>query len=123
VLRSIRAAHPAIKVILVSGHSTSDVVESAMKSGASGFIVKPFNANKLLQTIHSVLASPVPVTEPEPEPAKADPPAPAEPGKVDAATAAAAEPAQADVAAAAEPAKAEPVAPAEPAQGEPPKSA
>jgi two-component system chemotaxis response regulator CheY len=119
VLRAIRAAHPDIKVILVSGHSTSDVVESAMKSGASGFIVKPFNANKLLQTIHSVLASPVPVKEAEP--AKADPPPPAEPGKVDAA--AVAEPAKADVAAAGEPAKAEPLAPAEPAQGEPPASA
>jgi two-component system chemotaxis response regulator CheY len=56
VLRAIRAANPDIRVILVTGHSTSDVVERALKAGANGFVVKPFNANKLLQTIHSALA-------------------------------------------------------------------
>ena len=82
VLRAIRAANPGIRVILVTGHATPDVVEGALKAGASGFVVKPFNANKLLQTMHGALAAPPPALPPaEPGPASAAP------------TAAAAEPA------------------------------
>lgn len=118
VLRAVREANPNIKVILVSGHSTSDVVESAMKAGASGFIVKPFNANKLLQTIHSVLAGAGPAA---PEPAKVEPPSTEESAKAE--PAAAAEPAPAEPAPAAEAAKGESPAPNEPAKGEPPAPA
>jgi len=70
VLRAIRAANPDIRVILVTGHSTSDVVDKALKAGANGFVVKPFNANKLLQTIHSALGARTAA------PASAEPPQP-----------------------------------------------
>lgn len=78
VLRAIRAANPDVRVILVTGHSTSEVVDSALKAGANGFIVKPFNANKLLQTIHSALAaraSAPAAAAPGPAEAESSPPA------------------------------------------------
>lgn len=67
VLRAIHAAHPGTRVIVVSGESRPDVVSRALKAGASGFVVKPFNAEKVLRSIHTALASPVPACEPEPE--------------------------------------------------------
>lgn len=68
VLRAIHAAHPGTRVIVVSGESRPDIVSKALKAGASGFVVKPFNAEKVLRSIHTALAAPVPPCEPEPEP-------------------------------------------------------
>jgi two-component system chemotaxis response regulator CheY len=56
-LRKIREEHPDTRVIIVTGQSTSDVVTEALKLGANGFVVKPFNADKLLRAIHSALAA------------------------------------------------------------------
>jgi two-component system chemotaxis response regulator CheY len=56
-LRKIREEHPATRVIIVTGQATSDVVAEALKLGAAGFVVKPFNAEKLLRAIHNALAS------------------------------------------------------------------
>ena len=58
VLRKIREDHPQTRVIIVTGQSTSDVVSEALKLGANGFVVKPFNADKLLRAIHNALAPP-----------------------------------------------------------------
>lgn len=55
VLKVIREQHPDTKVILVTGQSTSEVVTEALKLGASGFVVKPFNADKLLRAIYNAL--------------------------------------------------------------------
>jgi two-component system chemotaxis response regulator CheY len=57
VLRAIREKHPATRVIVVTGQSTSEVVGEALKLGAAGFVVKPFNAEKLLRAIHNALAA------------------------------------------------------------------
>lgn len=65
VLRAIHAAHPGTRVILVSGESRKDIVSRALRAGASGFVVKPFNAEKVLRTIHTALAAPVPECQPE----------------------------------------------------------
>ena len=56
VLRKIKAEHAETRVIIVTGQSTSDVVAEALKLGAHGFVVKPFNADKLLRAIHHALA-------------------------------------------------------------------
>ena len=58
VLRKIKEEHPATRVIIVTGQSSSDVVNEALKLGAHGFVVKPFNADKLLRAIHNALAAP-----------------------------------------------------------------
>ena len=68
VLRMIHSTYPGTRVILVSGESTPSTVSRALRAGASGFVVKPFNAEKVLRTIHTALKSPVPECQPEPEP-------------------------------------------------------
>jgi two-component system chemotaxis response regulator CheY len=60
VLRALRAVHPEMRVVLVTGRATSNVVSEALELGAAGFVVKPFNAARLLATVHAALAAPVP---------------------------------------------------------------
>jgi len=57
VLRSLREAHPEVRVIVITGQSTSDVVSEALKLGANGFVVKPFSADKVLKAIHTALGT------------------------------------------------------------------
>jgi two-component system chemotaxis response regulator CheY len=118
VLRAIHAAHNGTRVIVVSGESRPDIVSRALKAGASGFVVKPFNAEKVLRSIHAALAAPVPACEPEPEPepeAELTPEEVAAVAPVEGAPVPAAEDAVKPDDAAAKPADA---APAEPAAGE-----
>jgi two-component system chemotaxis response regulator CheY len=51
VLAEIRRKHPAIKVIMVSAQASLDKVSEAIRAGAVGFIVKPFNAAIVLEKI------------------------------------------------------------------------
>jgi two-component system chemotaxis response regulator CheY len=55
VLQQIRETSKETRVVIVSGHPTGDVVAKALELGAAGFVVKPFNARKVLDTIHSAL--------------------------------------------------------------------
>jgi two-component system chemotaxis response regulator CheY len=68
ILRTIHAQYPGTRVIVVSGESTPHIVSSALRAGASGFVVKPFNAEKVLRTIHAALRAPIPECQPEPDP-------------------------------------------------------
>jgi two-component system, chemotaxis family, chemotaxis protein CheY len=56
VLKAIREEHPRVRVIIITGQATSEVVAQARELGAKGFVVKPFNAAKVLATIHAALA-------------------------------------------------------------------
>lgn len=51
VLEKIRETHPQIKVIMVSGEATPEFVREAISKGACGFVVKPYNAAKILQSL------------------------------------------------------------------------
>lgn len=53
-LQEIKAQHPGMKVLMVSATPTMDRVKFAQAMGADGFIVKPFNAAKILDTIHGL---------------------------------------------------------------------
>jgi two-component system chemotaxis response regulator CheY len=53
----VREAHPDVRVIVITGQSTSDVVSEALKLGANGFVVKPFSADKVLKAIHTALGT------------------------------------------------------------------
>ena len=55
-LKTIKEKYPDTRVILVTGQSTSEVVTEALKHGASGFVVKPFNANQLLRAVYNALS-------------------------------------------------------------------
>ena len=51
VLAEIRREHPTVKVIMVSAQASLDKVSEAIKAGAAGFVVKPFNAAIVLEKI------------------------------------------------------------------------
>ena len=55
VLRQVRQEYPAMRVVLITGQATADVVAQARELGAHGFVVKPFNADKVLKSIHAAL--------------------------------------------------------------------
>jgi len=56
VLRQVRQDHPAMRVVLITGQATAEIVAQARELGANGFVVKPFNGAKVLKTIHNALA-------------------------------------------------------------------
>jgi PAS domain S-box-containing protein len=58
-LRSIHVLkkfNPLVKIIAVSGLTSSDKVSVAMDSGVKAFLSKPYTAQQLLKTLHSVLS-------------------------------------------------------------------
>lgn len=57
VLQRVRKEYPAVRVVMITAHATSDVVQKALALGAHGFVVKPFNGRRVLNSIHNALAS------------------------------------------------------------------
>jgi two-component system chemotaxis response regulator CheY len=51
VLRQVRAQAPETVVLMITAHTEREMVQQAIQSGASGYIVKPFNAGKVLDAI------------------------------------------------------------------------
>ena len=56
VLKDIKENYILTKVVMISGEATSDYVTEALKRGATGFIVKPFNFNNVMKNIERALA-------------------------------------------------------------------
>ena len=50
-LQNIKERYPDIAVIMITGNPRKENVEESIQSGASGFIVKPFNSAKVLNTL------------------------------------------------------------------------
>jgi two-component system nitrogen regulation response regulator NtrX len=48
ILKEIKAAHPAVPVVMMSGHGTIETAVAAIKLGAYEFVEKPFKADRLL---------------------------------------------------------------------------
>lgn len=55
-LEALKISTPQLTIIMVSGEATLQVVQGALAKGAGGFIVKPFNAAKVLDTIQRICA-------------------------------------------------------------------
>ena len=55
LLGSMKATHPNLPVIIISGHGTVETAVSAIRKGAYDYIVKPFKADKLLVTASRAL--------------------------------------------------------------------
>ena len=55
LLDSLKAIHPNLPVIIISGHGTVETAVSAIRKGAYDYIVKPFKADKLLVTASRAL--------------------------------------------------------------------
>ena len=51
-LQSIKRLYPEIIVVMVTGSPSKDNVQESIQGGASGFIIKPFNSAKVIETLH-----------------------------------------------------------------------
>jgi len=56
-LKEIRAIDPNAKVVMCTAVGQEQMVKLAIKTGAKGYIVKPFQAPKVLEEINNVLGS------------------------------------------------------------------
>lgn len=55
VLKEIRARFPKVKIVMVTGYKSVETAAEASKLGASGYIVKPFKSEDILETIRKIL--------------------------------------------------------------------
>ena len=46
---------PKVKVLIASGYAANGQAKSAIKSGAKGFVTKPFELRQILQAIRDIL--------------------------------------------------------------------
>lgn len=56
VLKAIKAAHPVVEVILLTGHGTIDTAVEGLKSGAFDYIQKPARFEELLAKLEAARA-------------------------------------------------------------------
>ncbi|UCV13877.1 response regulator [Quatrionicoccus australiensis] len=54
-LAEIKAARPETAVVMITSNADPDTVQEAIMGGANGFIVKPFNAARVLDTLEKVV--------------------------------------------------------------------
>ena len=50
-LKIIRTKYPDIVVVMITGNPSVENVQESVQSGAKGFIIKPFNSAKVLDTL------------------------------------------------------------------------
>lgn len=56
-LREIREVQPEIRIVMVTGNASAENVREAIQNGAAGFIVKPFNAARVVDTLTRIAAN------------------------------------------------------------------
>lgn len=56
-IRTLQKINPSVKIIAVSGLTSSDKVAAAASAGVKTFLEKPYTAKELLQTINEVLTA------------------------------------------------------------------
>lgn len=56
ILKQIKTANPAMKVIMVTGYKSVETATEAIKSGAADYIVKPFDSKNILAKVAKVLS-------------------------------------------------------------------
>jgi len=55
VLKEIKAKHPKLDVIIITGYKSVETATEAVHSGASGYIVKPFKSEEILYSVKKKL--------------------------------------------------------------------
>ena len=53
-MAEIKAARPDTEIVMITSNADPETVQGAIENGASGFIVKPFNAAKVLGTLEKI---------------------------------------------------------------------
>ncbi len=54
-LKKIREADPSAKIVMCTAMGQESMVVDAIKSGARDFIVEPFDAQRVVQTVNGIL--------------------------------------------------------------------
>lgn len=55
VLQNVKEKYPRIQVVMITGSPSVDNVQESIQGGVSGFIVKPFNTAKVLDTLRKTV--------------------------------------------------------------------
>jgi len=55
-MAEIKAARPETEFVMITGNADPETVQESIMNGAGGFIVKPFNAARVLDTLQKVAA-------------------------------------------------------------------
>lgn len=55
-LQAVKAKHPAVDVIMVTGYKSVETAGEAVRLGACGYIVKPFKSDEILAAVQRNLA-------------------------------------------------------------------
>lgn len=55
-MAEIKAERPETEIIMITGSADPDTVQEAIMNGAAGFIIKPFNAARVIDTLAKVAA-------------------------------------------------------------------
>lgn len=55
ILKEIKARHPKIHVIMVTGYKSVETASEAARLGASGYIVKPFKSEEILTAVKKAI--------------------------------------------------------------------
>lgn len=55
VLDKIRAAYPSVRVLMITASSDRNTVTDALGRGARGYVVKPFNAARVLDSVEQAM--------------------------------------------------------------------
>jgi DNA-binding NtrC family response regulator len=53
ILKEIKKKSPHVKIILITGYRSAETPAEAARLGASGYIVKPFKSQEILDTLES----------------------------------------------------------------------
>ena len=56
-LQEIKKKFPHVKIIMVTGYKSVETAAEATRLGASGYIVKPFKSEEILETVKKNLGS------------------------------------------------------------------
>lgn len=56
ILREVKREHPDIPVIMCSGAGLDQVVALALRVGAAGYVVKPYQGKELIESVKKVEA-------------------------------------------------------------------
>jgi two-component system chemotaxis response regulator CheY len=57
-LQNIKRLYPEIIVVMITGSPSKENVQESIQGGASGFIIKPFNSAKVIETLHRAWGTP-----------------------------------------------------------------
>ncbi|MGH7278825.1 MAG: response regulator [Candidatus Rokuibacteriota bacterium] len=56
LVRRVRATHPGLPAMMITGHGTREVLDEAERTPLSGVLMKPFTVDELSRAVTTVLA-------------------------------------------------------------------